>query len=92
MQLFRLNLDGINGILLDALKLREMAKSNKLCTITKRLSENETISIFDSVIILKRIYGILYEISQLTNGNCGISSLFAIIFIIIGKIISLQFY
>lgn len=87
MQIIDLNLEGIVDILRRAYNLKQI---NRIEAITFNESEQSTTqpeneTIFDSVLILKKIYGILYETSIFVNEICGISSILQLITLIIGN-------
>jgi hypothetical protein len=86
IELITINSCGISEVLRKAYNLKQMHRVdaytfNHVAVKPRPAPENETI--FDTIMVLKRLYGILYETSQFVNGICGSSMIFQLIMIII---------
>ncbi|XP_070502939.1 uncharacterized protein [Chironomus tepperi] len=88
IEIININLQTVFDVLKRAFDLKQIMKVEEvqefhadLMFITK--PENETI--FDTVVVLKRIYGLLYETSTWVNEVSGVSSILQILVFIIGN-------
>lgn len=85
MEILNVNLQSVQDVLKKVLSLKQIIKVVELSVAVSVGREPENETIYNSIVVLKRIYGLLYELSVWINETIGVALIFELLSIIISS-------